>query len=309
MAAWKVVAAVVLTLTLTALAVWQIRRRPWLVVGWLWMLGMLVPVLGLVQVGAQAMADRYLYLPLVGAALVVAWTVPARNPAAGAGAAIVVLLLAAGSRVQVGYWKDSPTLFAHAIEAAPRNWLAEVNTGVYLTRRGRDAEAMAHYRQALLYKPDDLEAITNLGNALLRTGNLVAATAQYEEALRVAPLRPAVWFGLGTARFRAGDLTAAERYLREAIRLLPRYAEAHNNLGLVLAETGRDEEALTQLSEAMRLGMNPAAVNLGMAIIFHRAGRFDEAAARYREVLAVRPDDPRARDGLDRALAGRGTGW
>jgi len=224
--AWKVAGAILLLAALSALAVWRRDRSPWILTGWLWFLGTLVPVIGLVQVGEQAIADRYTYLPLVGIFLALAWELPeiARRcnlpgRALQAGAVLVLLPLAVASWVQTGYWKNGETLFEHTLRASPENWLAEVTLGAFREEEGKIDEAIAHYRNGLRLKPDFPFGHNNLGAILMRRG-------QVEEAIP---------------------------HFREAVRILPDYLEAQYNLANALSRTGRHDEARIHFREVLRI--------------------------------------------------------
>jgi tetratricopeptide (TPR) repeat protein len=210
----------------TLLAVRFRRSHPYLVVGWLWYLGTLVPVIGFVQIGLQGMADRYTYLPLVGIFLLVSWSLgslAARRPALRAPVAALALGALAVciplTRAQVRVWRDDVTLFAAAVARTSGNWVAENNLGNVLSVAGRAAEAIPHYRAALAASPGNAESHYNLAHNLETLGRT-------EEA--------------------------AEHY-RAAIAADPGFAGAHNNLGLLLRRQGRTEEALEHLRAAVRL--------------------------------------------------------
>ncbi|MBI4577372.1 MAG: tetratricopeptide repeat protein [Planctomycetes bacterium] len=210
----------------TALALAAARRRPWWTVGWLWYLGTLVPVIGLVQVGAQARADRYTYLPLVGLAWALAWEAAAlarRGLAARAAVAAASLAALAAlvplTHAQVAVWRDTGTLFRHALAATEENWLAHNALGDHLRKEDRLDEAAGEFRAALVVWPLYAEAHNNLGGVLALQGRLDEAAA----------------------------------HLGEAVRIKPRYADAHSNLGVVLASLGRRDEAERHLREALTL--------------------------------------------------------
>jgi tetratricopeptide (TPR) repeat protein len=210
----------------TVVVIWIARREAWLATGWFWYLGTLVPVIGLVQVGSQAMADRYTYFPLVGLFIMVCWSVPDSamqrrivkatvRAAAIAGLAVCAVL----TKVQVGYWKNSETLFRHALNVTRNNWLAHNNLGMALKSQKQYDRAVEQFRAALRCEPNYLQAHINLGFVL-------AVMGKYEEALE---------------------------HLQQSVRLRPNSAEAHNNLGVALVMKGSTEEAIAQFSEALRI--------------------------------------------------------
>ncbi len=257
--AWHVLGSLLLVAGISCLAFWQRRPRPYLAVGWLWYLGTLVPVIGLVQVGGQAMADRYSYIPLIGIFIAVAWGIPSLSPgrrfrqvAAGAlGAAVVALSAAAWS--QAGYWRDSTTLFSRALAVTERNWFALTGLGAVSQADGRFGQAIGYYREALRIKPDYVEAWNNLGLAHKNLGQFPQAIASYREALRIGPDYPRVLNNLGSVYGTLGQLHQAIGYFRQAVRSNPDYAEAWNNLGAAYDSLGQTEQAAVCYREAFRI--------------------------------------------------------
>ena len=308
--------AAVLLLILTVLAVKLRRRHPYLIVGWLWYLLTLVPVIGLVQVGSQSMADRYTYIPSLGLFVPLVWgacdlTVRWRRRSAVLSAAAVAAL--AGCAVltsrQISYWSDSETLFRHALAVTKQNWVAENNLGVALADSGRLEEAIAPYEDSLRIMPKDAEARANLGNALLATGRLAAAIAQYEEALRLNPELVAAHNNLANALVISGKPQAAIAQYEEAIRLNPDYPETQNNLANLLAASrspGRLAEAISRYEAAIRLDPDAPAIRKNLGVALAAAGRLPEAVARYREAIQLKPDDVDALCHLGDALSSLG---
>jgi hypothetical protein len=269
--AWQVLGAIGLLVGVSLLAL-ALRRRGYVLVGWLWYLGTLVPVIGLVQQGRQALADRFTYVPLVGLFLIVAWGVPeilGRRPRGrlvlriGAGLVIAACIVLA--RAQVGYWRNEATVWEHALAVTDGNHLAHNNLGNLLLMEGRVGDAIAHYIEALRLRPDYAMAHSNLGWALAIQGRVDDALAQYAEALRLDP-------GL---------------------------ADAHFNLGLALRKLGRDEEALAHLEDAVRLRPERGQFRRVLATTLAERGRRADAIAQYREALERDPDDERSRRALE----------
>jgi protein O-mannosyl-transferase len=317
-----VVAAVVVLAAVTALTVRSRRRHPWLAVGWSWYVVMLVPVIGIVQVGSQPYADRYTYLPLVGLFVVLAWGVPAlwtagpyREALPVTSAVVVLAVGAAATRAQLAHWRTSVALWRHAVEVAPPNARAEANLGHALAGEGQTGEAIVHYEAALRLDPSVSEAHNNLGLALVDEGRVEDAIAHYAEALRLRPDYAEAHGNLGAALLREGRSEEAARHLARAVALAPGLAAAHNNLGAAQARLGRFDEAIGSFEEALRLrpGYEEARGNLALA---HNArgaaladrGRPQDAIAAYQEALRVRPDLADARVNLAHALAGQGKG-
>jgi tetratricopeptide (TPR) repeat protein len=267
--------AVVLLTAITAVAIAMAARRPYVIVGWLWYLGTLVPMIGLVQVGQQARADRYMYLPLIGIAIAVAWGAhdavrgrPGRR-ALGAAAAAAVLLLGVRSWEQVAVWRDSRTLFEHALAVTERNFKAHVGLGDTLQRAGLYAEAVNQYSAAIELYPRWVKAHLGRAGCLFRMGDLAAAAESYERALEIDPNQPAV----------RGDL------------------------GVVLVKIGRVDEGLRQLDRLIQEGQASADVFAFLANRSFTEGRTDEAVTYYREALKRDEDHPTATNNLAWLLA------
>src|SRR6202167_1037861 len=217
-------------------------RHPYLSVGWFWYLGTLVPVIGLIQVGDQAMADRYTYVPLIGLFIIVAWGVPEllvrwpfRRIALAAAAGLVILACAIAARGQLQYWENSSTLWTRALAVTTGNNIAHNNLGVSLADQGKLDEAIAHYSEALRIKPDYADAHNNLGAALADQGKVDEAIAHYSEALRIKPDYADAHDNLGVSLCDQGKLDEGIAHFNEALRIKPDSAKAHNNLGVALA--------------------------------------------------------------------------
>lgn len=286
----------------TAIALKLARHRPWLAVGWLWYLITLLPVIGLVQVGEQARADRYTYIPLVGIFLMVGWEALA---AAGGGAREVsrlrlvtapclAALIALGivSWRQLEYWRDGAALFQRAVAVTGPNRTAQNNLGSALYRQGRIEEAAGRYERAIAIDPAYADAHANLSLAFLQLGRVDEAVHEARDAVR---LRPEIAnAALGLALLRQGHTEEAVAAFAEQVRLQPAVAGGLVNLGSGLLLLGRRDEAIARFSEALRLepGNTEARLNLGGALV--EAGRLEEGIAAIEAVLRVRPDDPRA---------------
>jgi tetratricopeptide (TPR) repeat protein len=263
--AWPVVAVSAAILIIISAVVWRERRRsPCLLVGWLWFLGTLVPVIGLVQVGDQAMADRYSYFPLIGifCAIVFFANEKARQfqflkmPFAVAAVSILAACLVLTEN-QLRYWHDSESLFRHALAISDESALAHLNLGEALQDQNKPAEALAEYREVLKLDPSRHEAYNNIARILDEQGKAQTALD----------------------------------YCRTAVRLDPKSAFSHNNLGLVLMELGDFNEALGEFSEATKLDANYASPRFQIGKILLKLGRAAEAMPHFREALAIEPDN------------------
>jgi tetratricopeptide (TPR) repeat protein len=311
---WRAVLAGVAIAAITGLALTRRRAHPYLITGWLWYLGTLVPVIGLVQVGAQARADRYMYVPMVGLLIMPAWGAaefarrgPRLKTAVIWAGGAACLASAAGTWVQVSYWKDSEALFRHALEVTDGNYLAHHNLGVALAETsGGLPEAIEHFEAALRIKPDYARARTDLATALSRIpGRENEALAEDRAALRTSPHSAITHNNLGNTLLKMpGRLPEAIAEYETALRLDPGYAEAHNNLGAALMKAGRASEAIAQFQAALRIdsGNAEAHRNLGAALA-DRPGRLPEAIAELEAAVRLEPGSAEAHINLANALA------
>jgi tetratricopeptide (TPR) repeat protein len=311
--AWETVAAAAVLLAISTAALVLRRKCPYLLVGWLWYLGTLVPVIGLVQAGNEGMADRFTYLPQIGLAMALAWggvqvagAWPARRWALAAVAGLVVAGLMGCAWQQTRYWRDSETLWRRTLDCIPQNPMAHNNLGNALAARGRVDKAIFHYRKALELNPDYAEAHNNLGLALAGRGEVDAAIDQYRQALELNPDIAEAHCNLGNALAGRGQVDGAIDQYRKALKANPDYLEAHFKLGLALAGRGQVDEAIGHYRRALEINPDSAKVhdNLGVALAVQ--GLVEEAIDQYREALKIQPDDAEAHCNLGSALAGRG---
>jgi tetratricopeptide (TPR) repeat protein len=304
-------AAAGLLLAAVTLAVVGLRRsHPHLLVGWLWYVVALLPVIGLVQVGEQARADRYTYIPSIGLGVMAVWSLRSlalRSRAARVGvgvAAILVLAVSAvATRRQLAHWESSVALFSRALAVAGESPLAHANLAEALTALGRHEEALGHYEAAARMQPESASAQTHWGVGLAALGDHASARARYDRALQLDPTHAPAHFNLGALLAAQGRVDEAAARYHEALRLRPDYAKAHSNLGLLLLLGERTEEALVHFEAALRAapGLSEARGNLALAL--EALGRREEAVLEYREALRWRPDDPRLHHNLGNLLA------
>ena len=303
--AWLVAGAALGLIGATIMVVREARPRPYLPVGWLWYLGTLVPVIGLVQVGSQSMADRYTYVPLIGLFIIVAWGVPDllarwphRRPVLSAAAVLTILVCAVSARGQVRYWENTNTLWEHALKVTHGNYVAHNNLGVALASQGRVDEAIAQYSEAVRLKPDFAEAYYDLGLGLASQGKVNEAIAQYSEALRLNSNYAEAHNNLGVALAGQGKISDSIAQYSEALRLKPDDAVAHNNLGNLLARQGKVDEAIAQYHEALRLKPDFAQAYYDLGLVLAGQKKVDEAIHEYREALRINPGYQQAREAL-----------
>jgi tetratricopeptide (TPR) repeat protein len=329
-AATVVLSIFVLLCTSTAVIVWR-KTLPWLFVGWWWLIISLLPVIGLIQTGAQAMADRYMYWPSIGPLVAIIWAtswfVERIQLLRLSGVALTFVLVAGAAAVterQITFWRNSETLFEHALAVVPENPLAHLNLGIALRERGAVSEGLSHLREAVKLLPIDPDNHLNLGIALHQNGELPAAVSEfqiavrlkpdsakahanlarvfqeqndlegamseYREALRLDPISPDVHVGFGLALQKSGRVDAALAQFEEAIKEDASYAGAHSNRGIVLEKLGRLEEAIVEYRTALSLDPKNSDASLNLPVTLFKAGRVDEAIGQAQVLIKHRPD-------------------
>jgi len=304
-----VITSVFVLLIISGWTVWRVRSSPHLAVGWFWYLGMLVPVIGLVQVGMQQMADRYTYLPIIGVFIMVVWEVPTWSGSgykvkALALTAIVILVacLALTSR-QLSYWQNSETLFGHAAQVTKNNYIAFSNHGQALFKQGRVEEAIAEYEIAVALEPTLDAGRLGLAEAFMRQGKLDDAVVQLAKVLEVNPENAGARLQLGVLRGRQGKYDEAVEALSEVLRRNPNELAAHNNLGNVLTLQGKQEEAVKHFEKAVQISPDHASAHNNLALAYKKLGRTGDAIAEYREAIRLNPEQIESINNLAWTLA------
>jgi len=292
---WKVMGASILLLSISMLALKNIKRYPYLAFGWFWYVVTLVPVIGLVQVGAQSMADRYTYIPMIGLFIAIVWGIHDLAETAGAtrlvraGAAILVLILSVISYRQVGYWKDSEAVFGRALEVTNDNWFAHSLYGVALDEQGKYAQALPHFIKSVQINPNYSKSRYSLGIALKRVGRLDEAIVNYRAAIKIDPGFVAARNNLATALTAKGNFDEAIVLLQQIVQLQPDNVMYRNNLAHALDKKGFLNEALVQYLEALRLDPNSALNHRNIGSVYHRLGRFEEASLHLANAARLDP--------------------
>ena len=242
---WAVALAVGTLFAISYVAFILRRKHPYVFVGWGWFLVMLLPVIGVIQVGWQGHADRYTYLPHIGLYLLTTWTVsdwasprPERRVVVGIAAVVAVASLSWLSWVQTSYWRDSESLWTHALAVTSGNDVAHSGLGVVLLRRGEVDAAIAHDREALTLRPGNTDARTNLANALFKKGLTKEAIGQYKEALKIVPNENILHGNLGNAFLQAGQTDQAIEQYREFLKTQPEHPEIRYSLAVALLRRG-----------------------------------------------------------------------
>ena len=311
---WQIAGSVLLLSGLTAVVLRAGRRYPYLPVGWLWYLGTLVPALGIIHVGSEAMADRFTYVPLLGIFIMVAWGIPdllagwryRRVACAAAGVAILIACAMQTTR-QVRLWHDTRTLFEHALAVTRNNYVAHALIGEQDMQEGRRDAAFRHYSEILTIaarftpvEPYYSDAQYNLGLILAGRGDAQAAADHYRAAVSTNPWHGKAHAGLAAILATQGDTAGAVAHYRAALRVTPDLAAAHGNLAILLEDLGQTDEAIVHYSEAVRLEPQRAEARCNLAAALAGAGRGPEAIEQYRAALALKPQLSEARLGLSK---------
>ena len=318
-AAWPlggIALAALLVIGLSLGALWQSRRRQFLFTGWFWFVGMLIPVIGLVQVGAQSMADRYTYLPAIGAFIALVWGANElaarwlaphlRQLALGAAAFLVVIACAARTHDQLRHWQDGESLARHALAVTANNHVAANILGTALVNKGDADGAIESYRQAVTFNPNFPEAWNNLGNALAGKSLLPDAIASYREAVRINPRYAEAAYNLGNALLGSDQLEAALASYRQTLQLDPRFVLAWNNIGSVQLRQGKAEAAQASFQEAIRINPNCAEALGNLGYLLTQQTKFAEAIPYYTAAVRLQPGNAQMQFNLGWALAQTG---
>jgi Flp pilus assembly protein TadD len=309
--AWATVAAcAALLLAASAMTVIRIRRNPYLFVGCAWYLGTLVPMIGIVQVGSQQMADRYTYFPLIGLFVALVWLIsdlaPARlfpNWALPATAAACLITIGSAAFVQIGYWRDSITLFRHAVDSAPQNPLATSALGFAFMSRGQAAEGIALLESAVRMAPEDPQTQYNVAVGLQSVGRLAEAAEHYQAALALNPQDAEAHSNLGVLFAMNQRYREAKDQFLEAIAINPEHVQALVNLGTLCIDTREYAEAITYSQRALSLDPKRLNCHLNIGLALRAQGRRNEAIEEFKYVLSVAPNDPDANRELRQTLA------
>jgi tetratricopeptide (TPR) repeat protein len=305
---WQIIAAAFLLIGITTFCVFQWRIRPYLIVGWFWFVGTLVPVIGLVQVGGQTMADRYFYIPSIGLFIALVFgladvrdTRRVARPLSAAIAGGTLIVLATLTSAQIRRWSDSVSLFEHTLAVTPLNLTIEYNLGLALGESGKYDEAASHFEKVLQFQPNSYDSLLNMGVTRYHQGRLQESIDYYQAAIRSQPDDPKAHVQMGLALWELNRNEAAYDEMQRASQLAPQDAEIQTDLGLALGRLGRYPEAIAQLRAALRLDPKSAEAhnNLGLALL--ASGKAGESIPEFETALSLKPDLKRAADNLRRA--------
>jgi tetratricopeptide (TPR) repeat protein len=297
--AWVVISSASALVVVSIIAIMQLRRRPWLAVGWFWYLGTLVPVIGLVQVGMQTMADRFTYVPLIGIFIIVAWGVAEWYwpDFALKTVAVAVLAVCLGLTYnQTQYWRNSEALFDRMIAVTDNNYMAHYNLGNMYLRQKRLEDAIAQYKAAIEEEPNYADAHNNYGNILLTEKDYDAAIDQFNDAIRINAT--SLYYlnlanGLAdaaSARHDTNEFAAAVTAYNQAISMNPTSAETHHNLGLTWDAQGREEDAANEYRAAIQIDPSFEPAHFDLASTLFRLGKLDDAIVEYRIAAGLNPN-------------------
>lgn len=289
------------------------RRFPFLFTGWFWFAGMLIPVIGLVQVGEQAMADRYVYLPQIGLYLLLAWLVnevsvhlPHRTAMLSSMATIVLSGLIWRAREQTSYWQNSETLWTHTLACTSDNLIAHYNYGNYLLQRGQANDAISQYQDALTIDSHNAVARNNLGTALLQKGQTNQAIMQYQQTIKDDPGYILAHINLGNALLPRGQIQEAITQYQEALKIEPGNSAALHNLGNALLQNGQVDEAISQYRSEITNDPDYALAYYNLGNALQQKGQLDEAISQYQQSIKIDPHYALAHINLGIALLQKG---
>jgi Flp pilus assembly protein TadD len=307
---WQIIGVAFLLIAITAFCFFQRKIRPYVIVGWLWFLGTLVPVIGLVQVGGQTMADRYFYIPSIGLFIAVVFGLAdiakTRRIApllSAAIAGVFLLVLATLTNAQIHLWSNSFTLYNHALTVTPPNPHIEYNLGLAMGGSGRYDEAAAHFEKTLQIDSNFYDGLVGMGVTRTIQGRLPEAIEYFQAAIRSQPDAPKAHVQLALALWKQNRDQAAVEEMRRALQFAPKDADIRADFGLALELVGRMPEAIEQLHEALRLDPNSAEAhnNLGLALL--ASGKPRESIPEFEAALRLKPELKGAADNLRRGQA------
>ena len=304
------VISAVLLLAVTIIILRFAKNHRYLVTGWFWYLGTLVPVIGLVQVGIQAFADRYSYITLIGLFVIIAWGLAElfekwahRRIVLWTASLMVLSTLAVCTYFQTRYWQDSITLYQHALKVTENNCRAHLSLAKAMLKQNRIKEAIQHNNEVLKIKPDDTEAINNLGLDFDKAGKTDEAIGYYKKAIEVDPCDVEAYLNLGSVFIDKGEFGNAVSFFSKALQISPDSLEIRFNLGLALVNSGKFEEAVKIYEEVLRNQPRSAFAHNDFGILLFRQGKFDDAIAHLNQAIRIDPDYAIARDNLNIVLA------
>ncbi len=309
----EIAVAVLLLLAISSASFSYRRSHAYFLTGWFWFLGMLVPVIGIVQVGTQAYADRYTYLPQIGLYIVVTWSVAdiarsLRQHRVLAGTAMIssIAILMWPAWKQASYWRDSRILWTRALDVNSQNDTAHNGLCNLALKENRFEEAVFHARQAIKIRPNSADAHNNLGLALLGSGQKADARIEFQKVIETSPKRPRVHYNLATLLLADGELDQAIAEFRKELEIQPEFVEAQNNLGSALEQKGALDDAAVCFQKAIHLDPHRPKLHYNLATVFLRQAQFDQAIPYLQKELQINPVSAEAHNDLGIALSQKG---
>ena len=303
------VISAVFLLALTILVLRFAKNHRYLFTGWFWYLGTLVPVIGLIQVGSHAMADRYSYITLTGLFIIIAWGLPElfgkwphRETVLWASSLIILSALAICTYYQQRYWKNTITLCQHALKVTDDNYQAHFGMTEMLLEQGRVEEAIWHNTEVIRIKPNYIEAINNLGIALHKAGRINEAISCYKKALEMNPRYASANANLGFALADKGEFAEAVSLYNKALQIAPDLIELRIKLGVALTKSGKLAEAAKEYEKILLIQPQNTMAHNNLGIVLIQQGKFDEGIEHFRQVIRINPNDTTARNNLNLAL-------
>jgi Flp pilus assembly protein TadD len=288
------------------------RSHKYLPMGWLWYLGTLVPVIGLVQVGSQAMADRYTYVPSIGLFIIIAWGAADYAKSKNLSslmlwlpACAVLVVLAASTWKQIGYWQNRTSLYEHALAVTTNNWQAHLGMGGVLDAKGEVDKARMHYEEVLNMAPNHIPTRHRMASILLTKGQAAEAITHCKEILQLNPNDPLAHTNLAIALETQGNLDDAIAHYEKALKQEPDYLTARINLGVALGKQGKFVEAVHHFRQALLIQPDSAPAHYSLAVALDSLGELDEAIGHCRQAIQLDPNNVRPQNWLKAALEKR----
>jgi tetratricopeptide (TPR) repeat protein len=309
--AWQSLGAALLLVFMTVVVLCKVRRSPHLAVGWLWYLGTLVPVIGLIQVGAQSMADRYTYIPSIGIFIMVAWDAAEvlkswrwRKVALGVSAGLVLTALTICTWLQLGHWRNNIALYRHAVSVTHNSWWAYNHLGHAFLEKQQPAEAAENFTEALRIAPDFPDAHYNLGLALFGLGKIQDAIEQWRQAIVYDKRYYKAHNNLGLTLLSLGRTEQAVEHFKQVLKIRPDQAETHLNLGHALVKLSDLDAAFEHYTKGLRInpGLADGRTHSRLGALYLRRDQFDHAIRHCSEALRIQPDNAEAHYNLARAM-------
>jgi tetratricopeptide (TPR) repeat protein len=310
---WQPVVSFLIIAMVSVGVIYTARRYRYLTVGWFWYLGTLVPVIGLIQIGSQAMADRYTYLPSIGIFIIVAWSVAElttkcsfRNLALGVTAGIVLVSLSICTLIQLCYWRNTLTLYEHTLKVTENNYIIHNNYGCSLDENGKLDQAIKNFNEALRIKPNYVAALINLGVAMKKKGKITEAIEKWERVLELNPYNPSAHSNLGLVMAQQGKYNEAIKHFNDALQAKPNFPGVHYILGIIYDKMGNYDMAIQNYNNVIRLEPSNLDARFNLALTCTKMGRYDSAIQNYNDILQINPNHAGAINNLGMILKEQG---